>query len=186
MNIIIKRPKKENIEELENLFKFTIENELKNEGVIEHFEDLKNEIRLKINLLNKDIESNGKEAFFLIAVIKNKIVGTIALRFQDDLIDKLSNGEYKNIPVIAAAYILPEYQGKGIGKALLNSIVISIMSRNIPEFCLDSGYSKAQKIWTKIFGNPEIVEKDFWGKGYDHMVWKVKTKDFNVIFYVKE
>lgn len=51
-----------------------------------------------------------------------------------------------------------------------------LRNKGIEEFCLDSGYTSAQKIWKKKFGEPDYLLKDFWGAGYDHMIWKIKSK----------
>jgi len=43
----------------------------------------------------------------------------------------------------------------------------------IREFCLDSGYESAQKIWINKFGNPQYHLKDYWGEAADHMIWRI-------------
>ena len=48
--------------------------------------------------------------------------------------------------------------------------------RGMEEFCLDSGYKSAQKIWLNKFGTPEYCLKDYWAKGFDHMIWRVKIE----------
>src|SRR5699024_8900176 len=36
---------------------------------------------------------------------------------------------------------------------------------DFPEFCMDSGYSNAQKIWRKRFGEPEYFLENYWAEG---------------------
>lgn len=49
------------------------------------------------------------------------------------------------------------------------------------EFCLDSGYTNAQKVWKKKFGEPDYLLKDYWGEGFDHMIWRGRTNDGVVV-----
>ena len=53
----------------------------------------------------------------------------------------------------------------------------TLQHRGIEEFCLDSGYIRAQKIWKKKFGDPDYLLKNYWDEGYDHMVWRIKVND---------
>jgi hypothetical protein len=54
---------------------------------------------------------------------------------------------------------------------------LTLQNRGIEEFCLDSGYLSAQKIWRKKFGEPDYLLKDYWGEGYNHMIWRIKVRD---------
>jgi hypothetical protein len=54
---------------------------------------------------------------------------------------------------------------------------MELEKKGIEEFCLDSGYKSAQKIWINKFGNPQYHLKDYWGKDADHMVWRIQVKD---------
>jgi GNAT superfamily N-acetyltransferase len=83
---------------------------------------------------------------------------------------------------VGTLYILPEYQKKGIGTLLLNSIFTVLMSRGIKEYCLDSGYKTAQQIWRRKFGEPVIVVKDYWAKGFDHYIWHRTLEDTPIIY----
>ena len=60
---------------------------------------------------------------------------------------------------------------------MFNAIFEELHRKGIKEFCFDSGYKSAQKIWMNKFGKPEYHLKDFWGKGEDHMVWRVNVQD---------
>jgi hypothetical protein len=47
----------------------------------------------------------------------------------------------------------------------------------IKEFCLDSGYKIAQRIWIEKLGIPQYHLKDYWGKDADHMIWQRNIED---------
>jgi hypothetical protein len=54
----------------------------------------------------------------------------------------------------------------------------TLSNKGIEEFCLDSGYMRAQKIWKKKYGDPNYWLENYWGEGYHHMIWRVKMDDF--------
>ncbi len=98
------------------------------------------------------------------------------------MINSCTGGVLKDLYEIGTVFILPEYQRKGIGSLLLHTMFLTLLSRGITEFCLDSGYRKAQSIWTKKFGEPSHVLKDYWGESSDHMIWKKSLHDTPIIF----
>jgi hypothetical protein len=53
----------------------------------------------------------------------------------------------------------------------------TLKSKGIEEFCLDSGYKIAQTIWKKKFGEPVYLLEDYWDKGNDHMIWRIRVSD---------
>ena len=73
---------------------------------------------------------------------------------------------------MGSIFVLPEYQGQGIGSALIDHLLAYLKQEGIKEFCLDSGYEQAQKTWTRKFGKPYAIAKDHWAPGVDNMVWK--------------
>jgi len=121
---------------------------------------------------------------FLIARFKGKIVGVIAFGPCGDIINECSEGKYEDVGEIGTAFVLPGYQNKGIGTLLLNSMYITLISRNIEAFCLDSGYTKAKQVWSKKLGEPNIVMKDYWGEGFDHFIWYRKIEDITITFNI--
>lgn len=62
----------------------------------------------------------------------------------------------------------------GIGNLLLNAMIQELQCKGIKEFCMDSGYSNAQKIWRKRFGEPEYFLENYWAEGQHHLIWKIK------------
>lgn len=176
-NISIHRPTPMNIEELHQLFTIVITDTYEKEGLGDYIEEINSEIEEKKKFLQEDIESNGEKRFFLAASYQKKIVGVIAYGPCGELIKKLSDNKYNHVGEIGTAFVLPEHHNKGIGTILLNSMYLALIGMNIDEFCLDSGYTKAKKIWSKKLGEPNIVVKDYWGEGYDHMIWYRKLKD---------
>lgn len=172
-NIKIRRPRIEDKDELLDFFKLVLEDTFIKEGIQDLVEDLEEEIVAKEKYLEDDLMTNGDLVYFLMAEDQGKIVGTIQYGPSSDLIDSCTKGEYKDLYEIASVFVRPDYQGQGIGSLLLKSIYQVMEGKRIKEFCLDSGYSNAQKIWTKKFGEPAFFLPNYWSEGHHHLIWRV-------------
>ena len=177
MNIKIRRPRIEDMNELNQFFKIVITDTFAKEGISNQAESMNEEIETKGNYLENDFESNGEERFFLIALDNEKIIGSIEYGPASDLILNCTNHALKGLHEVGTVFVHPDYQKNGIGNLLLKNIYVTLQNKRIEEFCLDSGYCSAQKIWKKKFGEPDYLLKDYWEKGYDHMIWKIKVSD---------
>ena len=172
-HIEIRRPRVEDQEPLHQFFEMVIKDTFAKEGLAEWHEDIVDEIETKKRYLKKDLESNGTYRFFLLAMIDDTIVGTIECGGASLLIEKSTKGELKNWLEVGTVFVHPDFQRRGIGNLLLNKMFTVLKENGYKEICLDSGYSIAQKIWTKKFGEPDYFFENFWGKGMHHMIWKV-------------
>lgn len=169
---MIRRPKIEDLKALEEFFHLVIADTYGKEGLADLVDDINEEVRSKIDYIKKDINSNGQEMYFLVYEIEQKIVGTAAIGPSGHLIyDHIP--ELQNIKELGSVLIDPEYQGQGIGTTLVDQI-IERLSEITTEYCLDSGYTIAKQIWTKKFGEPTKILKDFWAPGADHYIWHIK------------
>ncbi|WP_242218375.1 GNAT family N-acetyltransferase [Bacillus cereus group sp. BfR-BA-01380] len=183
-NVEIRRPRIEDIEEINQFFSTTIKNTFAREGLSELLDDIENEIDNKKEYLKCDFDSNGKNRYFLIAADTNcnKVIGTIEYGPASELINNCTNQVLKDLPEIGTVFVHPDYQRRGIGNLLLNTMFLTLLSKGIKEFCLDSGYTNAQKVWKKKFGEPDYLLKDYWGDRYDHMIWKRCIDDVSILF----
>lgn len=183
-NVAVRRPNLNDVDELYLFFRIVITNTYKNEGLSQSLDDIENEINSKKQYLKSDFDSNGEGRYFLLAIdtSNDKIIGTIEIGPASTLINSCTGGVLKNLYEIGTVFILPEYQRKGIGSLLLHTMFLTLLSRGITEYCLDSGYKNVQSIWTKKFGKPSYVLKDYWGESSDHMIWKKSLHDTPIIF----
>jgi predicted N-acetyltransferase YhbS len=178
INLEISRPKLEDVELINEFFDIVIRDTFERNGISDLVDNtIVEEIGSKRRYLNQDIESDGKNRYFLIVKEDDKIVGSIEYGPSNELIISCTNGELKELVEIGTVFVHPEYQKRGIGNSMLNLIFIELEKHGISEFCLDSGYKSAQKIWINKFGIPEYHLKDYWGEDADHMVWRVRVKD---------
>jgi hypothetical protein len=61
---------------------------------------------------------------------------------------------------------------------------LTLQNKGIEKFCLDSGYAMAQKIWTKKFGEPDYLIKEYWSQRFDHMIWSRSINEIPTMFKV--
>ena len=169
----IKRPTEDDKDQLFEFIKTVVVDTCIKEGIEEMVEDLEEEIESKMQYLENDLKSNGELRYFLIAEYGGCIVGTIEYGPASDLINSCTHGKYKNLYEIGTVFVRPDYQGQGIGNLLLNAMIQELQCKGIKEFCMDSGYSNAQKIWRKKFGEPDYFIKDYWGEDRHHLIWKI-------------
>lgn len=177
LNVELRRPRNEDIKELNKFFRTVITDTFMKEGIGDKLEDIVDEIEVKQTYLESDLESNGEKRFFLIALDGAKIIGTIEYGAASDLIRKCTDNAFKHLIEVGTVFVNPDYQRKGIGNLLLNKMYRTLFNKGIEEFCLDSGYMRAQKIWKKKYGDPDYLLEDYWGEGYHHMIWRVKMED---------
>lgn len=183
-NCSITRPRKIDSEELHILFQTTIADAFKRDG-IDDPDGILDEVKKQMEFLNQDYESKGSKLFFLIARTEEKIIGTIAYSKPSELIRSNLKVDCQNIPEITSVYILPEYQGKGVGTLLFNAIMVCLLNKKTELFCLDGGYKKSQSFWIKKLGDPTVTLKDYWGKGLDHLIWLRRSNDVKISYQTK-
>jgi GNAT superfamily N-acetyltransferase len=184
VDIEIRRPIRSDKEKLDQFFSKVIRDTFAREGLSKMQDEIEDEIESKKKYLEFDYKSNGNDRFFLIAIDKkdNKRIGSIEYGPASELIKTCTNGELKEWFEVGTVFVDPDYQRQGIGTLLLNVMLLTLQSRGIQKFCLDSGYTNAQRIWKMKFGEPDYVLKDYWGKGSSHMIWKRRTDETAVIF----
>ncbi|WP_025028958.1 GNAT family N-acetyltransferase [Caldalkalibacillus mannanilyticus] len=183
-NIEIKRPSKTDFDRLIDFFRLVIIDTFTKEGISHLKDDIEKEIKNKIHYLHMDLESNGKDRYFLIALEHNQVIGTIEYGPISQLINDCTQGEFEDLVEVGTLFVHPDHQKLGIGTLLLNTVYLTLQSHGINEFCLDSGYNGAQKVWKKKFGEPDYLLKDYWGRGYDHMIWRNNIKEIPINFRV--
>lgn len=179
-NIEMRRPRIEDTEELLNFFRIVLIDTFAKEGLADLHDEIDEEIETKIKYLQSDFEGIKNSRYFLVALDGNKIIGTIEHGLASELINQCTKGELKNLHEIGTVFVLPEYQKQGVGTLLLNEMYNTLKRNGIYEFCLDSGYTNAQKVWKKKFGEPDYLIKDYWGEGFHHMIWKKRIDDITI------
>lgn len=182
----------ENREEVCLVFERTIPEAFADEGLGHLIEEIREEIEAKVRLVDaalgiasglgtlqpKSQAGEGTGGFMLVAKTARKVVGTISYGPCGQEIRECTRHELDAVGELGSLYVLPDYQGQGIGAALIQAMAEALRERGIRQFCLDSGYKQAQQKWLRKFGKPYAVAKDYWGPGQDHMVWLCQVGDY--------
>jgi GNAT superfamily N-acetyltransferase len=176
LHVNIKRPTTEHREQLNDFFRTVIIDTFIKEGIGNQLNDINEEIEMKERYLTSDFESNGEERYFLIAFYGDKIIGSIEFGPANEIIRNWSDHAFEALVEVGTVFVHPDYQRNGVGNLLLKAMYETLRNNGIDEFCLDSGYKSAQLIWKKKFGEPDILLKDYWGKSFDHMIWRLKIR----------
>ncbi|MCM3783505.1 GNAT family N-acetyltransferase [Neobacillus mesonae] len=162
----------------EKLFETTIPDTYAKEGIGHLEEDMEQEIHSKKKLIRLSLDSSRPEAFLLVAKIDDTIVGCISYAPCGEDIRICTEHQLDDVGELGSLYVLPNYQGQGVGSALIKAMTATLNERGIEKFCLDSGYKIAQQKWLHKFGKPYAVVEDYWGPDTTHMVWLCNVKDF--------
>lgn len=182
IDVEVRRPQDKDMDALRRFFSVVVHDTFAKEGLADLAEDIEREIDSKIRYLNMDLETGGENRYFMIGFIDRSVVGTIEFGPSNSLIRECSQGELNETLEIGTVFVHPDYQGHGIGNLLLNVIYLTLLNKGITEFCLDSGYVRAQQIWKKKFGKPDYVMPDYWGTGVDHMIWRRSISEVPIVF----
>lgn len=177
-NILITKPTKKDIKSVYDVFEITITDAFEKEGLGHLKEDMLKEIEYKKNLITYSLNNSDSNIFFLVAKVDHNVIGTISFGPCGNDIKKCTNNQLDIIGELGSLYVLPHFQGKGVGSALINSMIKYLHELGVDQFCLDSGYKHAQRKWLRKFGKPYKIVKDYWGKDFDHMVWLCKVTDY--------
>ena len=117
-----------------------------------------------------DYLDNIREDYFVV-LRKSKIVGAGGINYFPD----------KNTARISWDMIHPEYQGKGVGKELIQYRIdlIKASSKNI-ELIVVRTSQMTYKFYRKMGFVLEKIEKDFWAKDFDlyQMIMKIDNLHF--------
>ncbi|MEC0234891.1 GNAT family N-acetyltransferase [Paenibacillus kribbensis] len=166
------------LEAADHVFESSISAAFEQEGLEALIDDIQQEIEHKKQLLRASLSDLNPDLFFLTAKHNHNVVGTISYGPCGEEIRKCTNDELQHVGTLGSLYVLPSYQGQGVGSALIRALMIRLQEMEVAQFCLDSGFKIAQTKWLRKFGTPYTVAKDYWGKDGDHMVWLCEVQDF--------
>lgn len=177
MDYQIVRPKIEDQNELNELIIKVLKDNWKRNQLDDLEDDLNDEIKTKLGFVKANLENLEGARYFIIAKEGKRIVGVAEHGPANDTIKSCNSEDLNVLQEVGTVFVLPEYQGKGVGKALMKAMQLRLRSIGETHFCIDSGYKTAQGIWIHLYGEPTFLLKDYWGIGLDHMVWRVKIDE---------
>ncbi len=176
MRANIRKATAEDAKVIKNIFRTTLENEFKSEGLKIDHPMVKEEILEKEQFVDRELGNINSGYLVFVAELEGELVAIMSYGpVNQDTLNCLKKDKLDGYE-IANAYVLPEFQNMGIAKSLRKEILSEMKSRNIKEYYLDSGFSRAQQVWKKVYGEPTFIAKDYWGKGIDNWIWKVNVE----------
>ncbi|OWA36281.1 hypothetical protein B9G55_08400 [Saccharibacillus sp. O16] len=191
--MVIRRPVRADEASAQQLFRLSITDAFRQEGLSDHEEEMAYEISHKAKLLQAAFEASENEQtaaqaeldtrgvpvqpIFLIAALEGQVLGTISFGPSGKQARELSQGRLNEVGELGSLYIRPDYQNLGIGSRLIAAMMSELEARGIQSFCLDSGYGRAQQRWRRKFGEPYLWVEDHWGPGGHHAVWHCRVDE---------
>ncbi|MGZ9583698.1 GNAT family N-acetyltransferase [Paenibacillus marinisediminis] len=165
------------------VFKKSIPDAFEKEGLGQLIDDIHQEIEYKKSLLHASLERTDSGIYFLLAKRDETVIGTISFGPCGEDVKACTHNQLDGVGELGGLYVLPEYQDQGVGSALIKAMATHLKEQGIEQFCLDSGFRRAQRRWTRKFGEPHTVVQDYWGPDSVHMVWLCRVNDYvdNVI-----
>ena len=160
------------------VFIASITDAFEKEGLGQCHEDIQSEIDQKKEKALASLDRANADTYFLIAKINETVAGTISYGPCGEAIQTCAEHQLDHLGELGSLYVAPSYQNQGIGSALIKEMMIFLKEQGIEQFCLDSGYKRAQTRWLRKFGEPYKVVKDYWGPDSIHMVWLCSVNGF--------
>ncbi|WP_442600698.1 GNAT family N-acetyltransferase [Paenibacillus sp. KN14-4R] len=177
-NLTISKLTSADIRGANQVFEMAIQDAFDKEGFGHQVDDIQQEIEQKKNLLKESLDNKESGIFFMIAKQNETVIGTISMKPCGEDIKVCTDNQLAEVGELSSLYVLPSYQSQGVGSALIKAMVTHLNSQGIDQFCLDSGYKRAQKRWIRKFGTPYKVVENYWGPDSVQMVWYCKVVDF--------
>lgn len=173
--MIIRKPLITDLQLAKEMFEASIPEAYDVDGYGEYLEDIANEINAKMTRLNAYLASPETQGFYLVAEEDGRLIGTIAFGPIRDEIKQVLNPDCPSQGELGSMYILPEYQGAGIAREMIEKMMQLLKEGGIQYACFDSGFKAAQKKWRHKFGEPYQVVPNYYDEGVDLMIWLVEV-----------
>ena len=157
--------------EIFNLFEFVIRDNFYRDQIDQTMHDfMLEEIENQKNSFSASFIQQNDNRYFKLT-IDQTICGVIAYGKAGELITDHLPIPF-DMPEIKSVMILPDYHHQGLGTFLFDHLIEIIKAQGYNGYCLDCGYRCSQGFWIKKLSEPALCLKDFWGEGYNHLIWK--------------
>lgn len=171
--MLIVRPTVADLESAHKLYKIAIADAFKHEGLEDLVTEIEEEVAYKMTMIRDSLFNPQSKYRFLVAKQDDLVVASISFGPCGKETTTCTEGALDHVGELGSLYVLPTYQGHGLGSDMISSMLLCMQAEGATQFCCDSGYQRAQKRWLNKFGAPYHIAKDFWGPGYDHYIWLV-------------
>lgn len=174
MKFVVEKLKPSDIDQALELMSQVISESFKREGMdVNKVKDL---LQSEIDSQKQRLTIDPELVFprFYVAKQEDEIVGVMGYgpieQTAKDALKKLDQEE-KGVIEIFSAYVDFEKQGRGIGSKLLEAILSDLKNTEFQYFSLFTGYKIGKRFWTKKFGQPTIIMKNYFPFNVDCWAW---------------
>lgn len=171
MTLRVTRPNEATFEQVASFLETVVRDTFEKNALSDLVTLIEEEILEKRHKLRLDLDSDGKNEYFLVAWLGDRVVATIGICDTGHLILSCTHEALAGVKEIGSVFVHPELQGQGIGSEMFKLALQVLKAGGETHYCLDSGYKTAQRMWQRKLGEPTYCLKDFWGEGGDHMIW---------------
>ena len=119
----IVKPTNKDLESGYDLFQRTVRDAFEQEGLGDLEAEIAAEIECKQTLLRCALENPEPDVHFLVAKIDDTVIGTVSYGPCGKDIRRCTKNQLKEIGEVGSLYVLPEYQGRGVGSALIEAMI---------------------------------------------------------------
>lgn len=176
--MVIRKPVSKDLAQLKHLFEKTIQKAFEADGYGDALDEIKREIQIKMKKVEDYLQDGSQTSAYLIAEHKGCVIGAISF-------GKIGEVTLENVPSdfpsegeLGSMYILPEYQGEGIARQMIEVLLRELHNNGIRYVSFDSGYKPAQEKWRKKFGDPYKIVENYWAEGVDLYIWLIHLEEY--------
>lgn len=147
------------------------------EGLGHLTDEVQGIIEEKMAVYDMYLKDGGCGTRFLAATHREQVIGVISFGPRGPAIRECAGAALADIGELGTLYVLPDYQNQGVGSALIRALLEQLAAEGVEQFCLDSGFARAQQRWRRKFGAPYVTVPNYWGPGSANMVWLCNVRD---------
>lgn len=134
---------------------------------------LPEEVDQTIAAIKESIDGKNERQYIVIEDTEGHAVGIMGFKKPDKVMKTFART--KNTVEFINAYVDPRLSGKGVGSILLRELEEVVRLFGYKEVIVNSGpryKDTAWDFWTKAYGEPAYIAKEYYGRGGDAPVWR--------------
>ncbi len=164
--VYIRKITTEDIEPLRPILEYWVKDSESQETIIDEVDSI-------IESIEENINGQGNKSFFVAFDSEGKALGMMG--YSEPSKDMAEYSRTDKPVEFINAYVGAESRGQGVGKLLAKHLESEAKLLGYKEIIVNSGpryQETGWAFWTRIYGSPIAVLKDYYGPGLDAPVWQ--------------
>jgi GNAT superfamily N-acetyltransferase len=165
-HVYIRKITSEDIEPLRPILECWVKDSESQETIIDEVDSI-------IESIKENINGYGNKSFFAAFDSEGKVLGMMG--YSEPSKDMAGYSQTDKPVEFINAYVDAESRGQGVGKLLAKHLESEAKLLGYKEIIVNSGpryQETGWAFWTRIYGSPIAVLKDYYGSGLDAPVWQ--------------